>query len=1082
MKKFSFIAVLIVLVMTVSAFATVPFMPRHPALSPNGEMIVFSFQGDLWSVDSQGGKATRLTANPGYDSHPVFSKNGNTIAFSSNRQGDRDVFLLPSEGGIPTRLTFAGTADTPYDFSPDGSTLYYTASHLFDYPMDRQIMQIPVTGGTPFRLADIFGHEVSVSADGNTFIIASGRVKFGRVHYRGSYQREIYSFSPGTDPIQITTHNGFDIEPHIANDGRIFYVTDDNATKTNNVWVMNTDGSDKRQITNFEGDGVRTISVSADGNLIVIERATKLYVMAGEEGTPEILNIDVAADQLENLVYMKNISGGAEEVTFSDDGEEIAMVVHGEIVLVNTELEGRAVVPIPSPARDFHISFRPGSADTLSFVTDRFGNRTVCLLVSDDKDESNLRLAKSHKIVPIGDKAKTTQYPSWSPDGKNLAFLEGHGDLHIVNADGKKDKTLWKSFSEFSYSWSPDSRWMALSPIDFDYNSDIWIVPVDGKQSDGVNISQHPDDDLDPVWSADGKALAWSSRRHDNEFDGFFVYLTREDDERTKEEWEIWEKTRDKKKKTDSEDDKDKEEEDKEEEFKIDIDFDDIHLRSRRLTSLPGDEFMVGIHPKTDKFYFLDSNEGTEDIYAVNRFGKDKENITEGADPEGVYLDNKGETFYFIKGGKPASVSADGGKVETTSFKARIKIDKPAERVQIVDEGWRIMKNDFYDPNMHGVDWDGLRDKYKDWASKVAHDYEFDLVVNYMLGELNASHMGYYQDWDTPYSAGDDGALGIEYDPTYAGKGLKVKWVLPHSPADVVANRVLAGDIILSINGEEVSSTKNVFQPLTEQKGLPVEVELKRGKETIEVILVPIKFRSLRQLTYEYMEKKNRNIVEEKSADKVGYLHIQGMSMAEVERFEMNLFAAANDKEALVIDVRNNGGGWTTDMLLTILTQPVHAYTIGRDGGIGYPQPRYPMFRWRKPIVVLCNEGSYSNAEIFSHAIQTIGRGPVVGNVTGGNVISTGGWETLDGGWIRLPGRGWYIWGDEKNNDRNHMNQEIGGQMGTGVQPDYIVPFTLSDRMHDRDPQLDKAIELMLEAIDSEPFKQIPTDSPHLNK
>lgn len=326
-----------------------------------------------------------------------------------------------------------------------------------------------------------------------------------------------------------------------------------------------------------------------------------------------------------------------------------------------------------------------------------------------------------------------------------------------------------------------------------------------------------------------------------------------------------------------------------------------------------------------------------------------------------------------------------------------------------------------------------------------------------MLRTLNASHMGYYPDksrWTTNCAL-----FGIEFDPNYNGKGLKINHVLPYGPADKVKSRALPGDILLEVNYQEVSKKENLFRPMEGTTGVPVLVKLKRGNEILEKEWIPGNWGQIRQLTYKDMERSKREIVEKETKDKVSYVHIQGMGISEVERFEQNLYAAADGKDALIIDVRNNGGGWTTDMLLTILTQPVHAYTLGRDGEIGYPQPRYPLYRWEKPIAVICNEHSYSNAEIFSHAVKTIDRGPVIGTATGGNVISTGGWGTLDGGFIRLPGRGWYVWGDKKHPERNNLNEEHGG-----CEPDYPVDFTPGDRMKGQDPQLEKAIELMMEA------------------
>ncbi|MCB2200529.1 hypothetical protein KQI63_14060 [bacterium] len=1065
-------ALFLALLITASAFAVEPFMPREPAVSPDGSTVVFSFQGDLWSVSSEGGQATRLTANPAYDTQPVFSPDGSKIAFASDRFGDDDVFVMPAAGGPPSRLTHASTTDVPGGFSPDGSMFYFAASRPFMFPMDRQIQAVPTTGGTAFRLGDFWGDEVTVGADG-TFIIAFGRVKAARIHYRGSYQREIFSYTAGNDPVQLTDNLGYDMNPMVAPDGTIYWLSDQDESMTQNVWKMNADGSGKSQVTFFEGDAVRSAALSADGTTLVLEQGTSIYTCPATDGSnPTKLMIYVAADQITKPVTIENKTGGADELAVSSDGEEYAMIVEGEIVLVNKDLGGRATVAVPNASREQNVEWRPGSTDTLAFVSDRFNYKTLCLLLSDDPDESNLRLARKHKIVNLTDGKQSATSPKWSPKGDKIAYIKGNADLHVMDADGKGDKAILTGWATPDFSWSPDGQWMAYAVEDRNFNADIWIMSADGK-GEAVNVSQHPDMDMNPVWSPDGRMLAWNTARHANQMDIYFVYLTREDDERTQEEWEIWEKTRDKKK--DKGDDEDEEE--GEDELVVTIDFEDIHLRGRRMTSLPSDETMIAIHPKGDKLFFLATVEGDRDLYSVNRFGDDMEEVTSGGTrPSAITFDAANETFYYLKSGKPYSMGMDGGKSESTDFKARITIDVPGRRLQVLDEGWRVLGDWFYDPGMHGVDWPALRGKYANWASQVGHERDFRDVVNFMIGEVNASHMGYYPDRDSDNGPAPDGYLGLEFDPSYKGDGLKVKSVIPHSPADRVATRILPGDIILTIDGRSVSATQNYFATLETRDDIPTEVTLRRGKKEMMYEITPVGYRDLVDLLYANMEKTKRAVVEDASEGNVGYLHIRGMGLAEVERFEMNLYAAADDKDALIIDVRDNGGGWTTDMLLTILTQPVHAYTVARDGVVGYPQPRYPLYRWEKPIAVICNEGSYSNAEIFSHAIQTIGRGPVIGNTTGGNVISTGGWTTLDGAHIRMPFRGWYVWGgtDTPTPERNNLNEE-----GNGCVPDYLVPYTQADWNNGRDPQLDKATELMIEAAAAEAAK--PKPSPKLD-
>ena len=1066
--------ILLLALITSVAYAVEPFMPRHPAISPDGKTVVFSFQGDLWEVPAEGGTALRLTANPAYDSNPVFSRDGGTIAFSSDRYGDDDIFLMPAHGGTPTRLTYAPSTDVPGAFSPDGNTFYFNATRLYKYPQDRQLHSIPTGGGTPFRFVDFWADEVATT-DGKTFIIGAGRVKTARIHYRGSYQRDLYSYKPGSDPVQLTTHDGYDTNPMVAPDGTIYWICDADESMTQNIWKMNADGSGKSQVTFYEGDGVRTASLSADGTTLVFEQGTELFLCPATDGSaPRKLTIDVAADMIDKPVVVDNKTGDAEELAVSSDGTEYAMIVEGEIVLVNQELGGRATVAVPDPAREEHVEFRPGSADTLAFVTDRFGYKTLCLLVSDDPNESNLRLAKKHKIIKLTDGKEPASVLKWSPDGSKIAYVSGNGNLNVMDADGSHDKTLVKHYLPPTFSWSPDGNWIAYSVEDKNFNMDVWIIPADGK-ADPVNISQHPDIDARPVWSADGKMLAWDTMRHNNQRDIYFVYLNRADDERTDEEWEIWEKTRDKKDKK-KDDDEEKEDEKKEDEFIVTIDFKDIHLRAHRLTNLPGDEEMVAIHPKGDKFFFTAAVEGKRDLYSVNRFGKELESLTSGGTrPVAITFDAENEKFFYLKSGRPYSMGMDGGKSESTDFSARITIDKPARHLQVLDEGWRMLGDWFYDANMHGIDWASKRAKYADWVSKVGCERDFVYVINLMIGEVNASHMGYYPDTDRDNGPAPDGYLGLQFDPKHFGKGLKVTRVIAHSPADRIDNQIKVDDILLMVDGKPVSIEDNYYATLEMRAGVPTEVTLKRGKETLTYDITPIKYRDMWDLLYAEMEQENRAKVEEASKGKVGYLHIQGMSLAEVERFEMNLFAAADDKDALIIDVRDNGGGWTTDYLLTILTQPVHAYTIARDGEIGYPQPRYPLYRWEKPIAVLCNEGSYSNAEIFSHAVKTIGRGPIIGSTTGGNVISTGGWETLDKGWIRMPFRAFYVWGGDKTPtpERNNLNEE-----GNGCIPDYLVAKTQADWMHGRDPQLDKAVEVMLQAASVEEAKPKPSPNP----
>lgn len=1048
---------LILGLMAGTVFADPAFFPRRPTISPDGSQVIFSFQGDLWSVPADGGRATRLTVHPAYDRNAVYSPDGTQIVFASDRYDTYDLFVMSSTGGTPERLTYLSVPDVPQAWTADGKILF-SSRRIHEFPQDTQIFEISADGGTPFRFADFFAEEVAVSPDGGSYLFAIGDNRFGRRGYRGTMQSEIWLWTPGTVPVQLTDHPGYDSDPMWSADGQtVYFRSDMGEDGIFNICRMNRDGSGKEVVTNFLDLGVRNAMISANGQRIVMEAETDLYILETASGRLRRLAIDIAADMLENPVSVDTRSGGASDLSAGPEGEELALVIDGELVLFNTELEGRAVVPVPDPARDYDIYFKPGSTDTLLFVSDRDGEESIYLLMADDEEVSPLRTARHFTVENLTPGDEACHSPKWSPDGSRIAYLRGAADLHIMDHDGGSDRVLLEGWAAPSFNWSPDGNWIAYSREDRNYNSDVWIIDAEGDM-DPVNISQHPDDDMGPVWSGDGSILAWTTRRHDNQYDVYYVYLKQSDHERTRDDWKLWELTRDEEPESDGEDDEDEAEE---EEFVIEIDFDNIHLRGRRLTDWNGNEFAIAVHPKGDRIYFLGNVEGDTDLYSLDRFGEDLSEVTSGGtDPSVISYDKDKEKFWFLKSGTPASVSADGGSVETYSFRATIRTDKRDLRLQVMDEAWRGLNMGFYDPNFHGVDWPGIRTQFQEYVQKVSHDNDFADLMMMMLRSLNASHSGYYPANRRAWY-GVDEMLGVEFDPEYAGEGLKIADIIPHGPADKVENRLQVGDVITAINDVPVSRTENFYRAMELGAQEPVYVAFNRGRDEMEYLLRPASWRQLNGLRYDDMTLSNREYVEEQTDGDVGYVHIEGMGWAEVELFERDLYAAADDKDALIIDVRDNGGGWTTDMLLTILTQPVHAYTIGRDGEVGYPQPRYPLYRWEKPIAVICNEGSYSNAEIFSHAIKTINRGPVIGIQTGGNVISTSGWTMMDGAHVRLPMRGWYVWGDSINTERNNLNEEHNGAV-----PDYIVPLTPGDRMEDRDPQLDQAIELMMQAVE----------------
>ena len=436
-------------------------------------------------------------------------------------------------------------------------------------------------------------------------------------------------------------------------------------------------------------------------------------------------------------------------------------------------------------------------------------------------------------------------------------------------------------------------------------------------------------------------------------------------------------------------------------------------------------------------------------------------------------------SIVWLSAGLPGTVSSTG-TASGYRFQARQSVDRRAKNVAVFDQCWRVMRDRYYDERLGNRNWDAVRRKYQDMAGASPDIETLTRVVQLMLGELNGSHLGFSARGDEPPpgveppanpppgappgnpdpgAGGGRGAgrwsistahLGVRFAADHPGPGLKVRDVLPEGPAARSSSKIEAGEIVVSIDGKTVDPALDLTLVLNGVLDRDVRLRVKSadGKER-DVTLRPISYLEARRLHYDAWVKENRKQVDKLSQGKLGYLHISGMSMPNFYKFEEELYAVGAGKDGLVIDVRENPGGSITDHLLTVLTQPIHAITVPRGGGPGYPQDRIVYATWRKPIVVLCNQNSFSNAEIFSHAIRALGRGKVVGVPTAGGVISTGAATIMDVGTLRLPFRGWY-------------DRDTGEDMELrGAEPHVLVWPAPGELPQGVDKQLEKAIEVL---------------------
>jgi tricorn protease len=671
--------------------------------------------------------------------------------------------------------------------------------------------------------------------------------------------------------------------------------------------------------------------------------------------------------------------------------------------------------------------------------------------------------------------------PQPSPDGRTLAFRRG-GDLVLMDLEQGTERVFRPGWDqEIEWRWSPDSKWIAFAQDDRDFNRDVWLAPVDGS-AQPVNLTRHPDNDRAPRFSADGKLLAFLSGRVNNEFDVYTVALDPAVETLTKAEIEAYfkdagevakkrkplpgpnakkpkarpDKDGEKEGESAGKESRDAKDEGDTKESKANAPeyrLDDAYLRVRRITRLPGDEEALEITPAGDRLVFTGNDGGSPAVLSVKWDGSEQKKVSGGGRVTQVNL--AGDKVTIVNAGKVSTAApAGGGEAKGIDFSATTPIDRRSWADHRFCEAARTFAESFYDGSMKGLDWPALVARYRAMAANARTDNEFEWCMARLLGELNASHTGV-----TVRGADDDstrrpvGRLGARTRPVEGG--FEIVATLPEGPALRSQTPLKVGDVITAVAGEQVAASDALERLLRGRVGEETVVTVRRagpdGKPVaVDCLITPCSGADEAELNYKASTATAARMVDDWSGGRVGYIHIRAMSQQSLEDFERDLCAAASGKDGLLVDVRNNGGGSTADRVLaSLMTQP-HAYTVprGADAGYtrGYPQDRLFIQRWTLPTNMLCNEKSFSNAEIVSHAFKNLKRGTLVGEQTYGGVISTGGTSLVDGTTVRLPFRGWHT-PDGRDMENN------------GALPDIRVPPNPVDEAQDHDAQLKTAVD-----------------------
>lgn len=1082
----------------------------QPHLSPDGNNLLFTYGGDIWRVPVRGGAARRLTTHPAIDSQPMFSPDGKRIAFVSNRSGSNQVYVMPSAGGALTQLTYHTEGYSLQDWYPDGNSLLVLASRDHHWRSSSRFFRIDSRErGAEHLLFDGYGDEGKISPDGTRMLFVREGERWWRKGYVGARSAQIWMYTFKTRKFRkvVDTPAG-DRSPVWNNDNQSFFFCSSHTAENGarNLWQCQLGTGKTVQLTSFSDDLVATPAISADGKSIVFSRLFDLYSwQPGGNEQPSQIDIRINdADQRAD--EWRRVLNSASDATFSKDGLEVAFIAGGDLWVMETEL--KEPVRITTTAEFESDPIFSAQGDAMFFVGWKDGQPDIWKVEREDPSVYWWQ-SKDFKLTQITDDADLESDLRLSPNGQDLLFAHGRGDLRIYHLQDGTSATLVDSFASPSFDVSPDGKWIVYARTDDNFNNDIWIAPVD-QSTPPVNISRHPDDEYGPRWSPDGTKIAFSGRRSDDEIDLYYVYLTKKDSDvdsrerRLEKTLEALKKSREKNPATAAAsadepsknqaagmaenttepgkadtpgkadepaeqqpdgDDQQKTAEAVEKKHpdlpEVVIDFDQIHRRLQRISNPNSSERVLGWSPDGSKLIFTGSvktESGTWSVTLPDQLTPVKISSSTGSIKG--WLKSPDRMLWLVDG-VPA-VQPLAGKGQSYSFSAYQQLSRRQRFQAGFDAAWRVMRDAWYDDNYGNHDWNQIRTKYADAAASALNTDDFGRVVTLMLGELNGSHLGFYPASDlgaASISAGEWPVItahpGVRFDRRHKGDGLKIKDVIEGGPAADTGSLLAVGEIILAIDGTKVSNDMDLTPVLNGRLDRDIVLTVKaagRKGATRSVVIRPTSYGQIRGLLYRKWQDDNRSLVAAKDAN-IGYLHIQGMNWPSFLEFERELYDVGYGKDGLIIDVRDNGGGSTTDHLLTALTQPEHAITVPRGGGPGYPQSRRVYATWSKPIVVLCNQNSYSNAEIFSHAIKNLGRGRLVGVPTAGGVISTGSATVMDVGRIRVPFRGWYVKSTGEDMELN------------GAVPNFIVWPQPAEIPAGRDRQLMKAVSVLQQDI-----------------
>ena len=1045
-----------------------PLWLRDAKISPDGSMIAFTYKGDIFTVPTSGGDAVRVTAQPSYETSPVWSPDSKTLAFSSDRYGNADIFVVSRDGGEWSRLTYNSTSEVPEAFTPDGKSVLFSASiqdpagsALFPSGRMSEVYSVPVSGGASTQLLATPARNIAWAPDGKSFVYedVKGFEDTWRKHHTSSVTRDIWRYDLKSGKhTRLIDRAGEDLSPVDAGDA-LYFLSERAPQKSLNVYkASGKDYSNVEALTNFATHPVRFLSRSNNGTLAFTYDG-ELYTLT-PGGKPAKVNVALKADFPDQTKKLST-SRGASGATASPDGKSVAFLYRGDVYVTSVDYPTTKQVS-NTPAAEKYVCW--GNDSTLYYTSERDGKYNVYRATWNKSDEepdfAHATIINETPVFKADGHERTVA--QLSPDGKKLAFILDRNRLQVMDIATGKVKELTDGWTHrqrgggFNYVWSPDSKWIALEIVDrkHDPYTDIAIINVESGELTNITNSGYFDEN--PKWIMDGNAIAFATERlgmrnhasWGSQMDVFYVFLNQDAYERfmmSKEDREIADKVKkssqkkgDKKKDSDSESDVEP----------IVVELDGLSDRQVRISPMSTD--LIDFVVDGNKLYFTSGADEGSFVWEYDTDDKDLKMSRKVSDGR-PYFDSSadGKTLFLFGD----SMRKFGSTLKPISYTATKLLDPAAEREYMFDNIAREEAERFYTKDMHGVDWPAMTKAYRKFLPHIDNNYDFAEMVSEWLGELNVSHTGGRYRGTSPATASQRTAsLGVLFDMAYTGPGMKIVEVLPQSPLYGQTPAVEPGAIVETINGTAVTTEMPLDRLLADAAGERTLVGLRDAGGTVRDIVVrPISTAKMSNLLYDRWVKARAADVDRLSKGRLGYVHISSMDDDSFRKVYSDLLGKYNDREGVVIDIRWNGGGRLHEDIEVLLSgQKYFTQEVRGDETCDMPSRR-----WNKPSIMLIAEPCYSNAHGTPWVYSNRGLGKLVGMPVPGTMTSVN-WVTMQDPTLvygipvvgyRLPDGGFL------------ENRQL--------EPDVKVANSPEDIVAGHDRQLETAVKELLKDIDS---------------